>query len=52
MGVGLFLTPGAWLAGFIKRTTILYYTKYESSGLCGFGDPSYIATHKKGTSRQ
>ena len=29
-------TPGARLAGFIKRTTIL--TKYESSGPCGFGE--------------
>ena len=24
-GVGLFLTPGAWLAGFIKRTTTHCY---------------------------
>ena len=26
-GVGPFLTPGAWLAGFIKRTTIHCYTQ-------------------------
>ena len=36
---GPFLTPGAWLAGFIKRTTIHCYAQnYESSGSCGFGD--------------
>ena len=26
-GVGPFLTPGPWLAGFIKRTTIHCYTQ-------------------------
>ena len=34
-------TPGAPLAGFIKRNTIHYtllQTKYESSGPCGFGE--------------
>ena len=38
--------PGAWpvwtpwtrLVGFIKRTTTLLQTSYESSGPCGFGE--------------
>ena len=38
-GAGPVWTPGAWLAGFIKKTTIhLLHTKYESSGPCGFED--------------
>ena len=44
-GVGPFLSPGAWLAGFIKRTTIHCYihcTKYESSGPCGFGEDFFL----------
>ena len=33
------LTPGAWLAGFIKRTTVHCCTqKRESSRPCGFGE--------------
>ena len=33
-GVGPFLTPGAWLAGFIKRTTICCYIQnMEALGL-------------------
>ena len=40
-GVGPFLTPGAWLAGFIKRTTTLH-TKYESSGPCGFREEDFF----------
>ena len=37
-------TPGARLAGFIKRTTIhtLLMTKYESSGPCGFRDDFFM----------
>ena len=36
-------TPGARLAGFIKRTTYtLLHTKYESFGLCGFGEEDFI----------
>ena len=32
-GAGPFLTPGAWLAGFIKRTTIHCYTQNRKA-LC------------------
>ena len=35
-------TPGAPLAGFIKRNTIHYYKKYESSGPFGFGEEDYF----------
>ena len=35
-------TPGERLAGFIKRTTIHCYTKYESSGPCGFGEEDFL----------
>ena len=36
-------TPGAWLAGFIKRTTIhCLHTKYECSGPCGFGEEDFF----------
>ena len=38
-GAGPFLTPGAWLAGSIKRTTIrCYIQNIISSGPCDFGD--------------
>ena len=56
---GPFLTPGAWLAGFIKRTTIRCYTQnMKALGLVVsekkiflvvfffFHDAPYIATHK------
>ena len=33
-------TPGAWLAGFIKRTTI--HTKYESSGPYRFREEDFF----------
>ena len=38
------ITPqGAWLAGFIKRTTIHCYTqKNERSGTCGFGEEDFF----------
>ena len=39
-GAGPFLTPGTWLAGFIKRTTA--HTKYERSGPCGFGEEHFF----------
>ena len=36
-------TPGAPLAGFIKRSIIhLLHTKYESSGPCGFGEEVFM----------
>ena len=35
-------TPGARLAGFIKRTTIHLHTKHESSGPCGFGEEDFF----------
>ena len=45
-GAGPVRTPGARLAGFIKRTTIhcytLLHTKYESSGPCGFGEEDFL----------
>ena len=42
-GAGPFLTPGAWLAGFIKKDHYtLLHTKYESSGPCGFGEDVYV----------
>ena len=36
-GAGPVWTPGVWLAGFIKMTTLHCYTRYESLGRCGFG---------------
>ena len=43
-GAGPFLTPGAWLAGFIKRTVVykLLHLKYKSSGPCGFGEDDFF----------
>ena len=36
-------TPGARLEGFIKMTAYtLLHTKYESSGLCGFGEEVFF----------
>ena len=40
-GLGPVWTPGARLAGFIKRTSLLL-TKYESSGPCGFGEEDFF----------
>ena len=31
-GAGPFLTPGAWLAGFIKRTTTHCYINQRTNG--------------------
>ena len=41
---GPFLTPGAWLAGFINRTKCykLLHTEYESSGPCGFREEEFF----------
>ena len=53
-GVGPVWTPGAWLAGFIKRTTKHCYTKYESSGPCGFREEDfffYVFSHCKSMGR-
>ena len=46
-GTGPFLTSGAWLAGFINRTTTHCYKKYERSGPCEFGeeDMFYVFFH-------
>ena len=41
-GAGPVRTPGALLAGFIKRTTIHCYAKYESPGPCGFGEVFFM----------
>ena len=41
-GAGPFLTPGAWLAGFIEDHYTLLHTKYESSGPCGFGEEDFL----------
>ena len=41
--MGLVWTPGARLAGFIKRNTIHCYKKYESSGPCGFGEDFFFS---------
>ena len=47
-GVGLFLTPGAWLAGFIKRTnTHCHIRKYERSRPCGFGEEDFLMPSTK-----
>ena len=41
-GAGPVWTPGAQLAGFIRRTTIHCYTQYESSGPCDFGAEDFF----------
>ena len=42
-GTGPVWTPGARLAGFIKRTTIHSYTQnMKPSGPCGFGEEDFF----------
>ena len=41
-GAGPVWTPGARLGGFMKRITTKLHTKYESSGLFGFGEEDFF----------
>ena len=36
--VGVFMTLGAWLAGYKEDHYTLLHTKYENSAPCGFGE--------------